>query len=72
MTFETAIDECQTELNLAMIEFDRWASQNSKKLNQNDPDFRVKKQNIKMLKYKLSVLNQDNATYRNTPKLMGS
>lgn len=68
MTFEEAIDDAQSELNLSLVDFDRWASQNPTKLNCSDPVFREKKNSIKMLKLKLAKLNAGRVLYKNTPK----
>ena len=67
-TFDDAITDTQSNLNLCMIEFDRWASQNPQDLDYKNETFRAKKNAIKMLKLKLSKLNEGNNLYRNTPK----
>lgn len=68
MTFEDAIADAQSLLNLSLVDFDRWASQNPSQLNYDDQTFRLKKNQIKMLRLKLAKLNAGNSLYKNTPK----
>lgn len=49
----TALDLTAQELNLAMIAFDRWASQNPEKLDPNNQEFKDMKQMVKLLRLRM-------------------
>ena len=50
LTIDEAISKVTNELNNAVGVFDKWLSKNATKMNNDDPDYKNMKQNIKLLR----------------------
>jgi hypothetical protein len=60
---ESAIATTSAKLNDAMIQFDRWASQNPDKLDPTNEEFRAMRQMVKILRLRLKELSDIQKTY---------
>lgn len=77
ITFQQAIDEKTRLLNEKLVQYDRWASRNPDKLvtctRIDDPlyikgeKFRQIKQELKVLRLELQVLQENMIRHQNTP-----
>lgn len=67
---EDAIALIKTELNRAMVSFDRWASENPQKLHPTDPEFKAMKQTIKLLRLRLKDYEEISRKYQETVRLL--
>ena len=66
LTASDSIAKTQHELNVAMAEFDRWASTNQLLANRNNVEYRTFQQRIKTLKLKIKETKLLSDEYQNT------
>jgi hypothetical protein len=69
LTYEEALEKTQQELNFSMIEFDRWVSANPGLALSNNIEYRLKQQNIKLLRLRIRELEEMRDKFVNTQKL---
>jgi hypothetical protein len=66
LTAQEALQKTQRRLNEAMIDFDRWVSSNPNMAVPTNVEYRIKQQNIKLLRLKMKELEQMKNDYSNT------
>jgi chromosome segregation ATPase len=66
LTADEALQKVQTELNQAMMEFDRWVSRNSLSTHQSNVEYRTFQQRIKLLKLRIKELQELRDDFQNT------
>jgi len=72
LTADDALEAAQTQLNAAMSEFDRWVSQNPNLATRDNTEFRLKQQNIKLLRLKLNEIRALREDYQNTLMILSA
>jgi len=72
LTAEEALQKTQAELNSAMIEFDRWISSSPGEAVASNVEYRVKQQQIKLLRLRMRELEQMRDDFANTLMILSS
>jgi|SRR6478609_7855434 len=72
LTADQELAKVQNKLNDAMVDFDRWISQNPVSANKDDIEYRLKQQNIKLLKLKIKEISELKEDYQNTLMILSS
>lgn len=72
LTADEALYNVQKELNDAMVDFDRWISMNPIMTAKDNVEYRMKQQNIKLLKLKVREIAQLKEEYQNTLMILSA